>query len=298
MSGPLGSARVQSRAGAPPPNPSPRLVSGNLDQPRTSATSRRQNAPGVRARRSPSRDQSGNAITEGTGSSRPSGSLSSRVTPLGSRGSGYEPYAHQQSDRGFRYETAPPRSGEAHLQQKEPEQEAPMSYRGPDGGLHSARLRPTNPMAGVTPIGRVHSGSSGSTPLRQTGTMTNSGPVRMARFAAPPSAGSGGKPSGAALRRTQNQHSGSRQSLHEWDIHGRRLSPSESGTSLRHSDAGSGGTGDREQTHHSPVGPVGGWCQALSRSTPALDMRVMSGRLASRETQNSTPRPQTSARVR
>jgi hypothetical protein len=77
---------------------------------------------------------------------------------------------------------------------------------------------------------------------------------------------------------------------------GRRLSPSESANSLRQADAGGSGTGDRENLQQ--VSATGGWSMGASRSSPSLDMRMVSGRLTSRDTPNATPRPQTSARVR
>jgi len=167
----------------------------------------------------------------------------------------------------------------------------PMSCRGAE--IHSARLRPTHQT--MTPIGRIHSGSSASSAIStaqrpENRAAASSGMSRMTRFAAPPAAGSSTAPAGAALRRTQNQHS--RSSLQV--ASGRRLSPSESANSLRHGD-GSSTAGEREQLQQ---GLAGGWSMAGSRSSPSLDMRMMSGRLASRDTPNATPRPQTSARVR
>lgn len=341
MSGTMGTARVHSRAGAPPPNPSPRVTSGHAEPPKVSTTSRRQNVPAVRPRRSPSQDLNGTTISGGsTGSAQPqssltsshkaSGNLSSRATPLSSRAHGH--------DGAYRFDWHS-RNGELHEIEAEHEEVCvavaggssrgsvahspslsksrslqgiteptdtqatptpPMSCRGaPDRGMRgaadgamqvevlSARLRTNNPMAGVQPIGRVHSGCDSR--IGQPPTVTTA-PNRMMRFAAPPSASSGSTPAGAALRRTQNQTS--RSSLQP--ASGRRLSPSESANSLRHSDAGSGGTGDRDTVQHGAPVP-GSWSLQLSRSTPAL----MSGRLGPRDSANATPRPQpTSARVR
>lgn len=338
MSGTLGSARVQARAGAPPPNPSPRVVRQTSTQ--DLASSRRQNVPAVRARRSPSREHGSTPEMRPGGvlSSKHSGSLSSRVTPLGSRGAGTEPLLRTVEMQRERLLEPPPAPRGHHPDppEKEPEPEEagvasvatvatssrasaahspvlersrslqsitepteaaatpPMSCRGVlQSEVHSARLRTPTQASVISPIGRLHSGSAASTPQqpRPEHRPITSGLARMTRFAAPPSAGSGGTPSGAALRRTQNQHSRSSLQLPS----GRRLSPSESATSLRHNDAGSGGTGDRENVQQAPTS---GWSLQSSRSTPALDMRVMSSRLPSRDTPNATPRPQTSARVR
>lgn len=316
MSGTLGSARDSARAhraGAPPPNPSPRIVANQIEPLKISSASRRQNVPAVRTRRSPSREQSGSSIVN-----RLSGSLSSRATPLTSRDTtergGFragearsardDPHRKDMHEKDMEhddpgYVQSPslarcrslqgiPDPGEATLT-------PPMSYRGSE--VNSARHRSPQQMAPTgltTPIGRVH--TSASTPMQSrhehrqiTSGPSTSGPSRMTRFAAPPTAGSGGTPGGATLRRTQNQHSRSSLQLPS----GRRLSPSESANSLRTTDAGSGGTGDNAP--HVQPGP---WSLALSRSTPALDMRMMSGRLASRDTPNATPRPLTSARAR
>lgn len=297
MSGTLGSARDSARnhrAGAPPPNPNPRIVANQIEPLKIS--SRRQNVPAVKTRRSPSREQSGNSIVN-----RLSGSLSARVAPLirepiarsglragEMRAAVGEPSRKDLHEKDLEHDdvgyVASPSLTRCRSLQGIPDPAdatvtPPMSYR---GELHSARQRTSHQMAPsslTTPIGRVH--SSTSTPLQSRNEAT-----RMTRFAAPPSAGSGGTTGGATLRRTQNQHSRSSLQL--------RLSPSESANSLRNNDAGSGGTGDNSVQHvqHQP----GSWSLALSRSTPVLDMRMTSGRLTSRDTPHATPRPQNSAR--
>ncbi|CAE8581185.1 unnamed protein product [Polarella glacialis] len=72
----------------------------------------------------------------------------------------------------------------------------------------------------------------------------------------------------------------------------RTLVPSESATTLRHSDGGSGGTGGGGGDAPSA------WALATSRSTPALDMRLVYQRQLVRDTPTATPRLTTSARGR
>lgn len=123
-----------------------------------------------------------------------------------------------------------------------------------------------------------------------------SGPTRLTRFAVPPTADLGGTPSGSAPRRTQ-------QVRPAVNVPSRGLAPSASALTLRNSDAGSGGTGgdNISISHHTT------WSLATSRSTPHLDMRLVTtrgrGQYTAREhvhysqdTPNATARPLASAR--
>jgi len=294
MSGVLGSARASQRAaaaaGAPPPSPSPRPAGS--EPPKTLASARRQIVPAVRARRSPSRDTS-----LGTGP-KVVGSFLSRLMPTG-----VEKRLEDDSSGGACSGTGgqcplSPRSGSTtsaaalarsrSLQSISEPQEGPapgvtppLSVRGPrQSEPYSARIR----VAQITPIG---GGRLPSAPQPHHSRMAQSARVTRLASGAPPSAGSGGTPAGAALRRQQL----SRSSLPLPSA--RRLAPSESATTLRHSDAGSGGTGGDSHGMTQSA-----WALATSRSSPSLDMRMVSGRQVVRDTPTATPRPLTSARAR
>lgn len=357
----LGSARAANRhpVGAPPPNPSPR----HMDPPKTSAASRRQNVPAVRARRSPSRDPASPGSANAGPGPKVVSAFASRTTPsqVVRRESGASASASVASGISFpdrerdieheAYDTAgqatpapvssrasgaqSPALARSHSEQSIPEPaEAgptpPLSFRGMRsneaslassarsdrlhrGSAHQTVMsrhattstpQPTRhayESAAPSPTSQRHSAGSTAQQSRQQHDRHNPvGSARLTRFAAPPSAGSGGTPAGSALRRTgQNQHS--RSSL----ASGRKLTPSESATTLRHSDAGSGGTSDRNspaRDRDQDRAAAGGYpsgALSSSRSTSALEMRGTSGRLSSRDTPMITPRVgRTSARNR
>eukprot|EP00929_Paragymnodinium_shiwhaense_P120902 TRINITY_DN92967_c0_g1_i1.p1 TRINITY_DN92967_c0_g1~~TRINITY_DN92967_c0_g1_i1.p1 ORF type:complete len:743 (-),score=112.60 TRINITY_DN92967_c0_g1_i1:218-2446(-) len=218
----------------------------------------------------------------------------------------------------------------------------PLSNRGGiREALHSGRLEPhsvrvRNAQAETLHVQRV--GSSAASPRYEPhsarhsprpATTARTGRVGGVSGASPPAAGSGGTPStnkpGGAIRFSS----------------GRRLRPSESASTLQSppshatTDAGSGGTvGDTggpgagpgastgiggSGVAGPPLPPTGysGWqaqqqerqrtvtprSLAASRSTPALEMRRVTGRLSSgatvsRSTPDQTPRPMQSARIR
>jgi len=290
MSGVLGSARAQrpAAAGAPPPSPSPRTAGS--EPPKTLAASRRQIVPSVRARRSPSRDTS-----LGTGP-KVVGSFLSRLMPTGvgkrleedssgasgngSGGSGQCPLSPRSGSATSAAALARSRSLQSISEPAEgpaPGVTPPLSVRGPrPSEPYSARIR----VAQITPIGGGRLQQSAPQPHHAR--MAHSARVTRLASGAPPSAGSGGTPAGAALRRQQL----SRSSLPLPSA--RRLAPSESAVTLRHSDAGSGGTGGDSHSGQSA------WALATSRSTPSLDMRTVSGRQVMRDTPTATPRPLTS----
>eukprot|EP00931_Biecheleriopsis_adriatica_P055202 TRINITY_DN32582_c0_g1_i1.p1 TRINITY_DN32582_c0_g1~~TRINITY_DN32582_c0_g1_i1.p1 ORF type:complete len:693 (+),score=81.83 TRINITY_DN32582_c0_g1_i1:69-2081(+) len=280
-SGVLGSARAAraaAAAGAPPPSPSP----SHVDPPKSISSSRRQIVPAVRARRSPSRD------TPSAGTKVVGSSFLSRLTPTGVQ----KRLDERTADAAAAHESGrvlSPRSSSALARSKslqsiteppEPGATPPLSVRGPRQSAepHSARIRCTQ----ITPIGgRLP--TSAPQP-HQSRTVQTARVMRLASGA--PAAGSGGTPAGAAMRRQQL----SRSSVPLPSA--RRLGPSESATTLRHSDAGSGGTVGGDPPTASA------WALATSRSTPALDMRAVSGRQVVRDTPTATPRPLASARAR
>lgn len=253
-------------AGAPPPGLSPR-VGSHVGQPAAapghaglSEQSRRQNVPGARTRRSPSRD-----AAVGTGPKAPAAFLwQVRVTVDKIEETEAE---HALTPEGASSPTVCPSGSMARSRSLQSITDVvegsslgvtpPLSSRGSrHGDPHSARLRSNTQ---ITPVNT--SRSSGARPVQHRVSRLSSG------AAAPtaPSAGSGGTPAGGAgpnLRRAQGQHSRSSVPLPSGM---RRLSPSESTSTIRHSDAGSGGTGG--------VDPSLG----ASKSSPALEVRTVHG---------------------
>lgn len=292
MSGVLGSARASARTtagGQPPPSPSPRQPNnfgnsiGHAEPPKTLPASRRQIVPAVRARRSPSRDPS-----LGTGPMpKVVGSFLSRLTPTGVEkrleecGADDGSNAAPLSPRGVPSSSVLARSRS--LQSISEPQESgitpPLSSRGPrHTEPYSARIR----CAQITPIGGGRLPTQTPQPHQPRTALS----ARVTRLAsgAPPAAGSGGTPASALRRQPFTRSSLPLPSA-------RRLAPSESATTLRHSDAGSGGTCSGDPSPSA-------WALATSRSTPSLDMRSVSGRQVVRDTPTATPRPLTSARGR
>ncbi|CAE8724470.1 unnamed protein product, partial [Polarella glacialis] len=293
--GVLGSARSMARstAGAPPPSPGrPRQAVAHpghaahishTEPPKTLNVLRRQIVPAVRERRTPSRDTS-----IGTGPNVV-GSFLSRLTPTGvekrlEEGDPSLPPPSPRHGSASAVALARSRSLQSISEPQEPAVGVtpPLSGRGPRPAepLHSARLRCSQ----ITPIG------GGRMLQPHYPRMASARVSTVSRLASgvPLTAGSGGTPGAgvSVLRRAPL----SRSSLPLPSA--RTLVPSESATTLRHSDGGSGGTGGGGGDAPSA------WALATSRSTPALDMRLVYQRQLVRDTPTATPRLTTSARGR
>eukprot|EP00928_Gymnodinium_smaydae_P086329 TRINITY_DN7037_c0_g2_i1.p1 TRINITY_DN7037_c0_g2~~TRINITY_DN7037_c0_g2_i1.p1 ORF type:complete len:745 (-),score=131.04 TRINITY_DN7037_c0_g2_i1:162-2396(-) len=345
-SAPLGGAGCSSargalsaRHGAPPPNPSPRHLE---PPPRSSVAARRQNVAAVRARRSGSQDLSSCTtprlsdppmaprhspysdvlrIDEHVESCAESPPVRVRTQeeemegcPSPSRGSGtgMEPsLARSRSLQKFDEPGGTPDGITPPLSTRG-RPEPPLSVRDPNPP-HSARLR--GPQAATHRL-------SQQTPIQQRPSTT----ARVSRYGASATAQVGGPPSssaGAPPRRTTAAPASGRFPST------RQLRPSESASTLRPSDAGSGGTvggdaatgaaglgapgssvpgggglgGWQMQTQHSGAPPWAATPRSLrgSASTPVLDMRNMppaAGRLPVRGSPDQTPRQPISLRQR
>eukprot|EP00927_Polykrikos_kofoidii_P034408 TRINITY_DN29205_c0_g1_i1.p1 TRINITY_DN29205_c0_g1~~TRINITY_DN29205_c0_g1_i1.p1 ORF type:complete len:793 (+),score=75.06 TRINITY_DN29205_c0_g1_i1:171-2381(+) len=236
--------RLSARAGAPPPNPSPR----HSDPPKTSVALRRQNIPAVRARRSPSRDPA-----LGT-SPRVQGAFLPRSTPQPSSGR-FDEHGHREvedaADIGNGGYTN--QSCVGSCPSRDPVLPRSRSLQSISEPCDFRAIGATPPLSTRTMRETVNS-SRDSSRLRhsQGGLPSPGGQLSSNRFsqsppyprsitsartsrasANPPAAGSGGTPTLGNPRRSIVERA---------PVGGRPLKPSESARTLRHSDAGSGGT--------------------------------------------------------
>jgi len=302
----LGSARNVTRAGAPPPHMSPRCV-----DPAKTGGCRRQNVSAMRTRRAPSLD-----MARGTGpSSKVSGALFTRLTP-------HTPENRIDEQEGVR---------ESSSSQASPPTGVRMSPRlqsitEPSDGAVSASLQVVTPPLSTREAREVYGGHDcyslrrksqvqilTSSSGKLSGQPRSPASARVHRLTTPAEgSGSTSETASRTSSRTpalaasggtgQNRNSQVRSSM----CLGRRLAPSESAKTLRHFDAGSGGTvGGETQaapTSYMPraVATPREASRALtgSRSTPSLDMRQVSVRTGSRLTPDATPRPKVSSFVR
>lgn len=316
-SGGRGIASSGGAGGGGVPAASPRQVA---EPPKTSATARRQNVPAVRARRSPSQDSSA-GVGPASGSRVLNGAFHSRLTPHGDREARIAEHGHavegSSGPHTHRSEThnSPPVSSRGRVgitsslarsrslqsisepfdvgatppmtcrTAREPAAGGSGARRGACGGANVGGANGASSVSGAStgaavgseaPARRGAGRTSGQTPMNPRPMTSRANGRAGGNYAQV--AGSGGTPPLTTARRQV------RSSLPLPSP--RRLSPSESASSLRGShDAGSGGTGGTEAA-------APGSALATSRSQPALDVRGGFGlRRGVRSTPDATPRP-------